>query len=262
MSSARRSTTYRPTRAGKQQRSYRRQVYKTTLQVEPRHIGYLIGPKGAVIKALQQKHGIRSRIHQEKCLYLLSGAEQNVLAAVQEIQQHIDWINNVTDKRKETMAPQEQREEDGWTSAGPRRRSKNQPRRVVEKTTTTEYRSENSFAGLDSDSDEETDEPRTGKYSGEVPAPAKVFKPTGCWAKGVSAEVKEGGDMKLSKGMLEQRLADALSSLANAEKNLETERDAKTSSSWADAADIEDAEEEVDYWKGVVADLERVVRNY
>lgn len=262
MSSARRSTTYRPTRARKQQLSSRRQAYERTLRVESSHIGYLIGPKGSVIKGLQQKHGIRSRINQEKCLYLLSGPQQNVLAAVQEIQQHIDWINNVTDKRKETMSPQEQREEDGWTSAGPRRRSKNQPRRMVEKTTATEHRSENSFAGLDSDSDEEIVEPRTGKYSGEVPAPAKVFKPTGQWAKGVSAEVKEGCDMKLSKGMLEQRLAVASRELANAEKNLETERNTMTNCSWADAADIEDAEEEVDYWKGEVADLERIISAY
>jgi hypothetical protein len=89
-----------------------------------------------------------------------------------------------------------------------------------------------------------------------------VFKPTGQWAKGVSAEVKEGCDMKLSKGMLEQRLAVASRELANAEKNLETERNTMTNCSWADAADIEDAEEEVDYWKGEVADLERIISAY
>lgn len=260
MSSARRSTTYRPTRSRQQQRGSRRQAYEKTIRVKKNHIGYLIGPKGSVIKGLQQKHGIRSRINQEKCLYLLSGPEQNVLAAVQEIQQHIDWINNVTAKREEAKTPQEQREDDGWTSAGPRRRSKNQPRRVVEKTTPTEFRSENSFAGLDSDSDEETDAPSTGKYSGDTPSVAKVFKPTGCWAQGVSAEVKEEGDMKLSRGMLEQRLAEAETSLAEAEKWLERERGCKTLNAWADAADIQDAEDEVDYWKGVVEDLQMAIR--
>lgn len=262
MSSARRSTTYRPTRPHNQQRSYRRQVYKTTLQVKSTHIGYLIGNRGAVIRGVQQKHGVRSQINQEKCLYMLCGPQHNVLAAVRDIQQHIDWIDNVTDKRKQAKTPQEQREDDEWSSAGPRRRSKNQPRRVVEKTISPEYRSENSFTVLDSESDEETDEPCTEKYSGEVSAHAKVFKPSGCWAKGVSAEVKEDGDMKISKGMLNQRLVDALRELANAEKNLETEQNTKTISSWADAADIEDAEEEVGYWKGVVTDLERAVRAY
>lgn len=262
MSSARRSTTYRPTRSRQQQRGSRRQAYEKTLRVESSHIGYLIGPKGSVIKGLQQKHGIRSRINQEKCLYLLSGPQQNVLAAVQEIQQHIDWIKNVTAKREEAKTPQEQREDDGWTSAGPRRRSKNQPRRVVEKTTPTEFRSENSFAGLDSDSDEETDVPSTGKYSGETPAVAKVFKPTGCWAQGVSAEVKEEGDMKLSRAMLQQRLAEAESSLAEAEKWLEREKACKTLNAWADAADIQDAEDEVDYWKGVVDGCKLAIHNY
>lgn len=261
MSSARRSTTYRPTRSRQQQRGSRRQAYEKTLRVESSHIGYLIGPKGSVIKGLQQKHGIRSRINQEKCLYLLSGPQQNVLAAVQEIQQHIDWIKNVTAKREEAKTPQEQREDDGWTNAGPRRRSKNQPRRVVEKTTPTEFRSENSFAGLDSDSDEETDAPSTGKYSGETPAVAKVFKPTGCWAQGVSAEVKEEGDMKLSRAMLQQRLAEAESSLAEAEKWLERENQCKTLNAWADAADIQDAEDEVDYWKGVIQDLQMAIRS-
>jgi Tfp pilus assembly protein PilX len=52
--------------------------------------------------------------------------------------------------------------------------------------------------------------------------------------------------------MLQQRLAEAESSLAEAEKWLEKEKATKTSSNWADAADIEDAEDEVDYWKGVV----------
>lgn len=262
MSSARRSATYRPTRSRQQQRGSRRQTYERTLRVESSHIGYLIGPKGSVIKGLQQKHGIRSRINQEKCLYLLSGPQQNVLAAVQEIQQHIDWINNVTAKREEAKTPQEQREDDGWTSAGPRRRSKNQPRRTVEKTTATEFRSENSFAGLDSDSDEETDAPSTGKYSGDTPAVAEVFKPTGCWAQGVSAVIKEEGDMKLSRAMLQQRLAQAESSLAEAEKCLETEKATKTSSAWADAADIEDAEDEVDYWKGVVNGCKTAIYNY
>lgn len=252
MSSARRSTTYRPTGSRQQQRGSRRQAYVRTLTVKSSHIGYLIGPKGSVIKALQQKHGIRSRINQEKCLYILSGPQQNVLAAVQEIQQHIDWINNVTAKREQAKTPQEQREDDGWTRAGPRRRSKNQPSRTVEKTTPTEFRSENSFAGLDSDSDEETDAPSTGKYSGDTPAVAKVFKPTGCWAQGVSAEVKEEGDMKLSRAMLQQRLAEAESKLAEAEKWLEKEKATKTNSSWADAADIEEAEHEVNHWKGVV----------
>jgi hypothetical protein len=226
------------------------------------HIGYLIGPKGSVIKGLQQKHSIRSRINQEKCLYILSGLEQNVLDAVQEIQQHIDWINNITAKREQAMTPQEQRDEDGWTSAGPRRRSKNQPRRSVEKTTPSEFRSDNSFAGLDSESDEDTDAPSNGKYRGDTPTIGKVFKPTGCWCDGPSAEVKEDGVMKLSRDMLENRLADAEIELIKAETRLQYYMGNKTSSSWADAADIEESEEDIDYWKGAIVDLQKAIRDY
>jgi hypothetical protein len=89
-----------------------------------------------------------------------------------------------------------------------------------------------------------------------------VFKPTGCWAQGVSAEVKEEGDMKFSRAMLQQRLAEAESSLVEAEKWLETEKTTKTSSAWADAVDIEDAQDEVDYWKGVVHGCKSAIHNY
>lgn len=262
MSTPRRSTTYRPARSGQRQRGSRKDVYEKSICVEKEHIGYLIGPKGSVIKGLQKKHGIRSRIVQDKCMYLLSGAQKNVLDAVQEIQQHIDWINNLTVKREQTKVAQEQSDDDGWTSAGPRRRSKNHPHSVVEKTTTTEFRSENSFAGLDSDSDEETDSHSTGKYNGATPTFDKVFKPTGCWGEGPSAEVKEEGDMKLSRDILEHRLADAAIELLEAKKKLQYEMENNTSSSWADAADIEESEEDVDYWKGVIVDLQKAIRDY
>lgn len=262
MSYNRRSTTQRPTRSREQVQSCRK-VYEKTLNVEKNHIGYLIGPKGSVIKKLQQKHGIRSRIDQEKRVYKLSGTERDVIAAVAEIQQHIEWINNVTSKREQSMAREEQREEqreeEGWANAGPRRRTKKQPRRMVEKTT-EEFKSENHFAGLDSDSEDETDERDiVGKYNGEVPAVAEVFKPTGCWAQ-VSAEVKEDGDMKLSRGMLLQRLADAEKELEDAEKRLKFEKDYGDDSSWADSVDIEDAEDEVYYWNGVVDGIKSAIK--
>ena len=264
MSSPRRSTTYRPTRSVQRHRGSRKDVYEKSLCVEKKHIGYLIGPKGSVIKGLQQKHGIRARIVQDKCMYLLSGPQQNVLDAVQEIQQHIAWINNVTVKREQTKTSKEESDDDGWTSAGPRRRSKNQPRHVVEDTTSTEFRSDNSFAGLDSDSDsdEETDVSSTGKYNGDTPTFDNVFKPTGCWGEGPSAEVKEEGVMKLSRDILEHRLADAEIELIDAEAKLKYYMGNKTSSSWADAADIEDSEEDVDYWKGVIVDLQKAIRDY
>jgi hypothetical protein len=47
-----------------------------------------------------------------------------------------------------------------------------------------------------------------------------------------------------------------------AEKWLETEKTTKTSSAWADAVDIEDAQDEVDYWKGVVHGCKSAIHNY
>ena len=68
--------------------------------------------------------------------------------------------------------------------------------------------------------------------------------------------------MKLSRAMLQQRLAEAESKLAEAEKWLEKEKATKTNSSWADVADIEDAQDEVDYWKGVVDGCKSAIHNY
>ena len=68
--------------------------------------------------------------------------------------------------------------------------------------------------------------------------------------------------MKLSRSMLQQRLEEAEINLAKAEKWLEKEKTTKTSSAWADAADIEDAEDEVDYWKGVVDGCKSAIHNY
>ena len=247
-----RRTTSRPSRPSTKQSG---KVYERSLRVEKNHIGYLIGPKGSVIKGLQQKYRIRSRIDQNKKIYMLSGGERNVTAAIREIQQHIAWINNVSRKREQGMTQEEQHEEGGWKSVGSSKRR--QPRRVVEKSVASSHNSENHFAGLEEDSDDECG----AKYEEDVPSVVEVSKPIGCWAQGVTSSVKEEGKMKMSRGMLEQRLLEATNELDKAQKKLESDKNTTTNCSWADQADIEDSEDEVDYWKEVVEDLERAIRS-
>ena len=257
MSSTRtRTATYRHRRPSSKSRSaqqVRTPIYHKRINVDKNHIGYLIGPKGSVIKGLQQKYGIRSRIDQKKQVYTLSGAEKNVTEAIVEIQKHIEWINNVSSKREQALSSREQLEEDGWTSVGPRRKSKNQPHRMVEKTKLPQFSSVNSFAGLDDD-----DTASTEKCNEEVPSVSVVAEPIGCWANGVTAEVKENATMKMSRSMLQQRLSDARNELANAEMKLSDELKLNTGS-WADAADIEEFEDDVVHWKGVVEELRAAI---
>lgn len=262
MSSTRtRTATYRPRRPSSKSRSAQQHpsttIYHRSINVDKNHIGYLIGPKGSVIKGLQQKYGIRSRIDQKKQVYILSGGEKNVTEAIVEIQNHIEWINNVSSKREQALSSSEQLEEDGWTSVGPRRKSKNQPRRMVEKAKSVQFSSVNFFAELDED--DEGDTASTEKRDGKVPSVSIVAQPIGCWASGVTAEVKENGTMKMSRSMLQQRLSDARSELANAEMKLSDELKVNTGSSWADAADIEEFEDDVVHWKGVVEDLRAAI---
>ena len=251
-----RNTTYRPSRPRANRNG---NVCERSLRVEKNHIGYLIGPKGSVIKGIQQKYGIRSRIDQNKKIYMLSGEERNVMGALKEIQQHIAWINNVSRKREQGMTEEEQHEEGGWKSTGSSKRR--QPRRVVEKSTVSSRKTENPFAGLEEDSDDDCEMNNDAKYCGDVPTVVEVSKPTGCWAQGVTSSVKEEGKMRMSRGMLEQRLLEATNELEKAQKKLENDKNANTNCSWADQADIEDSEDEVEYWKEVVEDLERAIRS-
>ena len=256
----RRTTTYRPSR---NRSNTRRNVYQTVLNVEKSHIGYLIGPRGSVIKGLQQKYGIRSRIDQENRKYILSGDESKVKEAVQDINRHISWIYSVTKKTETPMSEQEQKEEAGWSRGN---RSKNQPRRMVQKTTARPIQSTNAFASLDSDSDESDGEVeediRSGKYHGDVPSVGAVSKPTGSWANGVSSQVKADGEMKISRAMLEQRLAGAIAELEKAEKKLAYDKNTHTNCVWADIADTEDSENEVEYWKETVEELQQAILDW
>lgn len=234
------SKTFTPRRRRTQNKPHQRQAsFKATILVKKSHVGYLIGRGGATIKALQQKHGVRSHIDQKSLVYHFSGEERRVLAAIQDVHMHIEWVNNLNKRSDET--PQA-KSEDGWEQAPARK-----PRRKVVKSKPTVVISKNPYDALDSDEESDDDSVannRCKKFSGETPAVSSASEPIGQWANGVVASVKEEGQTRLSVGMLKQRLTVAKDELAKAEKELAYHQSQNTGT-WADEADIADAQDDV-----------------
>ena len=113
---ASRTHTYRPNRnqrdRNRNQRG-RNSIYRASIAVKKQHVGHLIGRGGSVIRGLQQKYGIRSKIDEQNLRYLLSGPQRNVDAAVAEIQQTIAKLNELVSEQP--RRPQKVTDEDGWT---------------------------------------------------------------------------------------------------------------------------------------------------
>lgn len=209
-------------------------------------MGHLIGRGGSVIRGIQQKYGIRSKIDELKLQYLFSGQKRNVDAAVGEIQQAIAklnaliWVNPNND----------------GSSPFSEEKSVDKPRRKVSKATTPTNRFD---FGESSDDDDEEEDDET-----ECTVPMvdyKEHKPEGQWANGVSTAVKQEGQTRLSIGMLKKRLSDASKELVKAEKALEYHKSQDTGS-WADGADIADAEADVEDAQSLVDYLTAEIANY
>ena len=225
---ASRTHTYRPNR---NQRG-RKGIYRASVDVKKEHVGHLIGRGGSVIRGLQQKYSIRSKIDEQNLRYLLSGPQRNVDAAVAEIRQTIAKLNDVVSVQ--SRRPQKVTDDEGWTHT--EEKVAVQPRRKVAKAiiaTTNRF----DFGDSSDDEEEETE------CIGPIPS-YKEHKPEGQWANGVVASVKEEGQTRLSVGMLKQRLTVAKDELAKAEKALAYHQSQNTGS-WADEADIADAQDDV-----------------
>ena len=245
---ASRTHTYRPNR---NQRG-RNSIYRASVDVKKQHVGHLIGRGGSVIRGLQQKYGIRSKIDEQNLRYLLSGPQRNVDAAVAEIQQTIAKLNELVSQQP--RRPQKVTDDDGWTHT--EEKVAVQPRRKVAKAIIAPT---NRFDFGDSSDDEEQEEEET-ECIGPI-AGYKEHKPEGQWANGVAAAVKEEGQTRLSVGMLRQRLAVAEDELAKAEKAL-TYHQSQDTGSWADEADIADAEADVQDAQALVDRLTAEIANY
>ena len=243
-----RTRTYRPNR---NQRG-RKGIYRASVDIKKQHVGHLIGRGGSVIRGIQQKYGIRSKIDEQNLRYLLSGPQRNVDAAVAEIRQTIAKLNEVVSVQ--SRRPQKVTDDDGWTHS--EEKVAVQPRRKVAKAIIAPT---NRFDFGDSSDDEEQEEEETeciGPITGY-----KEHKPEGQWANGVAAAVKEEGQTRLSVGMLKQRLTVAKDELAKAEKALAYHQSQDTGS-WADEADIADAEADVQDAQALVDCLTAEIANF
>lgn len=249
-----RTHTYRPNRnqrdRSRNQRG-RKGIYRASVAVKKQHVGHLIGRGGSVIRGLQQKYGIRSKIDEQNLRYLLSGPQMNVDAAVAEIRQTIAKLNELVSQQP--RRPQKVTDDQGWTHT--EEKVAIQPRRKVAKAIIAPT---NRFDFGDSSDDEEEEEET--ECIGPI-AGYKEHKPEGQWANGVAAAVKKEGQTRLSVGMLKQRLAVAVDELAKAEKALAYHQSQDTGS-WADEADIADAEADVQDAQALVDRLTAEIANY
>ena len=249
---ASRSHTYHTNRSqqGKNRNQHgRKTIYRASVDVKKDHVGHLIGRSGSAIRGLQQKYGIRSKIDEKNLRYLLSGPKRNVDAAVAEIRQTIVKLN------QSSQPPRTRRmvtDDDGWTHTEEKRQL--QSRRKVAKPTIIIPKNRFDFGDSSDEEEEETEcNLPTVDY--------KEHKPTGQWANGVAAAVKEEGETRLSKAMLKQRLSVAEDALAKAEKALVYHQSQDTGS-WADEADIADAEVDVHDAQALVYRLRTEIENY
>lgn len=139
-------------------RSYQSRVFRATLCIAPKHIGFLIGPRGSVIKGLQRKYGIHSKILQKECEYKLSGPQEGVNSAIAEIRRHIQWINSLEKPKKSKLQKVSTVvDEDGWSTVTVRSTTK-KPVKTTPQMAVTAGR----FEALD-DSDEELESTPTEK---------------------------------------------------------------------------------------------------
>lgn len=141
--------------------SYTSSLYCTGIQLKKHHLSFLIGKGGNVIKSLQQEHHIRSNINQRDLVYNMSGAKNNVDAAVTAVKRHMSWIDNLPAFKSTQQAPRKNRvarknlpDEDGWTVAG---KKEAQPK--LTRPPQIELKTENKYTGFSSDEDD--DEPAT-----------------------------------------------------------------------------------------------------
>jgi hypothetical protein len=251
-----RTRTYRPNRNQRDQsrnQRGRKGIYRASVDVKKQHVGHLIGRGGSVIRGLQQKYGIRSKIDEQNLRYLLSGPQRNVDAAVAEIRQTIAKLNELVSEQP--RRPQKVTDDDGWTHS--EEKVAVQPRRKVAKAIIAPTNRFN--FGDSSDDDDEQEEEETeciGPITGY-----KEHKPEGQWANGVAAAVKKEGQTRLSLGMLKQRLSVAEDELAKAEKALVYHQSQGTGS-WADEADIADAEADVEDAQALVDRLTAEIANF
>ena len=251
------SKTFTPRRRRTQNKPRQRQAsFEATILVKKSHVGYLIGRGGATIKALQQKHGVRSHIDQKSLVYHFSGEERRVLAAIRDVHMHIEWVNNLNKRSDET--PQA-KSEDGWEQAPARK-----PRRKVVKSKPTVVISKNPYDALDSDEESDDDSVannRCKKFSGETPAVWTVSEPTGQWTKPLETSREEKVQFRPSIAMLRQKLAKADAAVEKAQK-IHSYHESQNTGSWADEADASDALEELLDAQDYVDHLKDQIANY
>ena len=142
--------------------AYRRNaVFRATLKVQRSHVGFLVGARGATIKGLQKKHGIRSHIDQTTLEYKLSGPEPNVRDAIADIKKHVEWIKNLQPRSQPEPVKRTVKnevDEDGFTTI------RSSGRRPTRKTVAPiQLETTNKYAGFDSDSDDEEEDTQESK---------------------------------------------------------------------------------------------------
>lgn len=156
--------------------SHQSRVFRATLCIAPKHIGFLIGPRGSVIQGLQRKYGIRSKILQKECEYKLSGPEEGVNNAIADIRRHIQWINSLEKPKKSKLQKTTCVDEDGWSTVTARSTAK-KPVKTSPRMDVTAGR----FEALDDSDEESGGAPIESNVA--VPEPRSPRKPTGVWAR-------------------------------------------------------------------------------
>lgn len=140
---------------------YASSLYCAGIALKKHHLSFLIGRGGCAIKGIQQQYKISATINQRELVYNMSGAKNNVDAAVTAVKRHMLWIDNLPAFKSEQQAPPKNRaarknvpDEDGWTVAG---NKDAQPK--LTRPPQFELKTENKYAGFSSDEDD--DEPTT-----------------------------------------------------------------------------------------------------
>ena len=149
-------------------------VFRAKLNVNKKHIGFLIGPSGSVIRGLQVKYGIHSQILQEECVYNLSGPMEGVKSAIADIRRHIQWINNLQGRNRKPQKVTNTVDEYGWTTVKVHSNTK-QPVKTSPHITVGAGR----FEELDDSDEESTSAPTESKVA--VPEHRQPPKLMGAW---------------------------------------------------------------------------------
>ena len=134
---------------------YASSLYCAGIALKKHHLSFLIGRGGCAIKGIQQQYKISATINQRELVYNLSGAKDNVDAAVAAVKRHMSWIDNLPAFKSTPKAPRKNRSDaDGWTVGG-----KADVKPKLQKARHFELKTENQYAGFSSDEDD--DEPAT-----------------------------------------------------------------------------------------------------